>query len=448
MILFFLVNGVVLLNAVLHDPRIGYDALGHLQYASALADFRLPEANESREFFSPPLPYVVPAALLRIGGRFLYAFKTAQLVNVAFSVGLTFFLLKVCLLISESLSLRFGTLLALGVFPVYYKTFCFVRGEPYVAFFVAVSFYLALQVFVNRQQSLFRVLCLGVSLGFALLSRQWAVFFVAALVLFIVRGFYRNRRQFTLLLGSLLMAALVSSWFYALLHFRHGSVTAFNRESAAAFTLKNQPPEFYFGLGLGELFTNPIRPAFANQLLPTFYSDFWGDYWGFFVVYGFHQGRERYLPGNQVEEMVSRSDRPKALETNFDTIGRYLGRVNLVSLVPTLLLAIALVSVYLWRDNDRIQSQVLELSLLVIFISVGGYLWFLIMYPNPGKGDTIKASYLLHIYPLVALHFGCFLEKLQKRSIVAFGCTVMLLLSSAAYSSSAMLTRYSLLRLL
>jgi hypothetical protein len=43
--------------------------------------------------------------------------------------------------------------------------------------------------------------------------------------------------------------------------------------------------------------------------------------------------------------------------------------------------------------------------------SVVGYLWFLIRYPSPNKGDTIKATYLLHIMPIVGICVGLLLEE-------------------------------------
>ena len=59
----------------------------------------------------------------------------------------------------------------------------------------------------------------------------------------------------------------------------------------------NPAPSFYLGSGNGNLFSDPIRGAFPNQLLPILYSETWGDYWGYFVV---------IRPGHGRRSMVGR----------------------------------------------------------------------------------------------------------------------------------------------
>ena len=62
------IAGLLALNAHQVNPRVGYDAPGHLDYAKVLAaEGRLPDEQESHEFFSPPLPYLVPALGYRCG---------------------------------------------------------------------------------------------------------------------------------------------------------------------------------------------------------------------------------------------------------------------------------------------------------------------------------------------------------------------------------------------
>ena len=166
-IVFFLINAVVLLNAILHPPTIGYDAISHLQYVTTLADGRLVTPTDSAEFFSPPIPYLFPAALMHLVSFSIeQAAKAAQLLNVLVSIGLTLFLLKICELIDPGkLPLKLGALSFLGVLPVYYKTFAFVRGEPFVAFFAVLAVYCALQLAVQRRPTLWHATALGVSSG-------------------------------------------------------------------------------------------------------------------------------------------------------------------------------------------------------------------------------------------------------------------------------------------
>jgi len=58
---FVLINVIVLVNAILHPPIIGYDAHDHLKYIVALSKGHLVTPKDSREFFSPPLPLYLPS---------------------------------------------------------------------------------------------------------------------------------------------------------------------------------------------------------------------------------------------------------------------------------------------------------------------------------------------------------------------------------------------------
>ncbi len=138
-LIFLLINGIVFTNACLHDPRIGYDSTEHLRYIEAFSELRLVRPEDSFEFFSPPLPYVFPALLVSLTGmKVFWAAKMSQYLNFFLSVGSTWYLIKVCHLINPKSTLKLGALVFLGILPVYYKTFAFIRGEPYVVFFVMV----------------------------------------------------------------------------------------------------------------------------------------------------------------------------------------------------------------------------------------------------------------------------------------------------------------------
>src|SRR3954469_8245539 len=99
--LFLLINGIVFYNARVHDPRIGYDSVEHILYMQTLARGRLPRQADSNEFFSPPLPYVPGALAMRLGVSPVNALRTNQYAGVAFSLVLTFFLLRLARQISS-----------------------------------------------------------------------------------------------------------------------------------------------------------------------------------------------------------------------------------------------------------------------------------------------------------------------------------------------------------
>ena len=56
----------ILIYNILHfNPILGYDAEAHFNYVDYLSrylpyELRLPSSNETREFFNPPLGYLIP----------------------------------------------------------------------------------------------------------------------------------------------------------------------------------------------------------------------------------------------------------------------------------------------------------------------------------------------------------------------------------------------------
>src|SRR5438105_6539537 len=82
---FLTIQAIVLFNAVFHEPTIGYDAPAHIDYLRTLATFRLPTPPDSYEFFSPPLPYLIPSLVLASGWLTTWgAAKCAQLLTVLY----------------------------------------------------------------------------------------------------------------------------------------------------------------------------------------------------------------------------------------------------------------------------------------------------------------------------------------------------------------------------
>ena len=57
---------ILIYNVIHYSPSLGYDAEAHFAYVNHIARYlpeslNLPNSNETREFFSPPLGYIVPA---------------------------------------------------------------------------------------------------------------------------------------------------------------------------------------------------------------------------------------------------------------------------------------------------------------------------------------------------------------------------------------------------
>ena len=77
--LLLLMNSIVLYNVLVHPPFAGYDGGSHLGYILTLAEGRLPTPFDTSEFFSPPLPYVLPALAYAGGLPWELTQKFAQL---------------------------------------------------------------------------------------------------------------------------------------------------------------------------------------------------------------------------------------------------------------------------------------------------------------------------------------------------------------------------------
>lgn len=458
---FALINSLGLLNASLHDPTIGYDAASHLEYIGAFSNLHLVKDGESDEFFSPPLPYLLPAVLVAATDMpVIKAAKIAQLANVVVSIGLIWYLIRICRLLSAGNIVARGTILFIGTLPVYYKTFAFIRGEPWVALFAVMAAYYLVRVLIRREYAWPNILLAGFTTGCAMLSRQWGVLLLPGIVVFGGIVWFRDKNYrrsiFKALSISIAIALMLSSWFYFHLRHEYGAFTAFNRTPGSKVFFANQPRDFYFGISPELLFSRPVRPNFPNELIPIFYSEIWGDYWCFFDVFGKNLTRpgSRRLTGPWLSLYNVWEQVPDWMGTNYNSMGKYLGRVNAIAIFPSLLALTSLVAVATNAFSRKKEpshavvtderSKVSLFFLLMIVCSVAGYLWFLIRYPSPEKGDTIKATYLLHLFPIVAVCVGLFLERIEQNSRLISQIIIGLLLLVALHNLPVMVTHYPL----
>jgi len=520
--LFLLINSIVILNAITHDPRVAYDIAEHSKYVEILAlEHRLPTNQETDEFFSPPLPYILPAVLRAIGLSLTTTVKLGQFINVGISFFLTYFLLRLgCFICPSEPRFRILTLLLLGLMPVYYKTFAMgIRGEPYVALFAILSIYVVSIIGCSLAPKLRWFALLGILLGLLCLSRQWGLLAVTGI--FMALGiihccFKLIGKQYAIkAILSILITFGIGGPFYFHLNSEYGSFITFNRKPdnlrydkyvkrypdllSSYLNFKNksglkdgndvygeyvlQHPDLYRvyqdnfsgqltisewgkrhyirygkkagrrlvtdltidewgkrhytrygkkegreiqkdwlrlamlksygGFGRGKLFSEPIRDAFPNEFLPIFYSTLWGDYWEYFLV----------------------------TEDNRARMSDYLGVTNLICLVPTIIyfsgiILVGALTLGSIKSNYPVsRSTVTNLScILVIVISFLGYIWFVLNYPNPGNGDTIKAAYLLHIFPILALVSAKFMVWVRGKKPNAYSGMLVLLVIVALFN--------------
>lgn len=395
-------------NIFYFDPIDGYDGEAHYNYIDHFSRYlpqslNLPSNNDTREYFNPPIGYLVPSIsqvvcrnvldsvdLLR-DCRYFYG-KSTQIFQAAMyllTIHLNLLFIKNFFQKSSYFCIEY--LLLISLLSVNYRTISMIRGEPYILLFFSFLIY-QLQVLSKKNFNTTKksVLFFGLTIGMLALSRQWAFLLFPAFFVFIFKNLeFSKQKYFNFLVSTFFIGFISSGWFYFISLFRYGSFIAFNKDSIG-FSFLNQPKEFYIPsfMDIYSVFTNPIRPNFSNQFISILYSDVWGDYWGYFV----------FTSANL------------DLGRNQEFIGSYLARVNIVNLPLTVFL---FYSYYLIKKNYKSDYLLTYLRYCVIF-SFLGYLWFLISYPALPTGDTNKATYIVQLFNILILLGSIVLVNLKN----------------------------------
>ena len=481
LLLFLIINLIVLRNAVFHDPSIGYDAWAYYDYIKVLAKGHLPSSQDTPEFFSAPLAFipssVVYAALDQLRDaaalnppndaapistwlyfRFFYGFddfpsalvgKFTQFLNVVYSLLVTFFLLKICeLLRPKNVRFKFFALFLLGLVTAYYRMYAFVRAEPLMLAVIVTCFYALLVFWKQGKVTLSSAVILGILVGLGMLTRQWFLSTALTVSLGLIILMWENkvilRMAAKILLVFALPVVLIAGYFYIHLQFGEGSAAAFAKPFVGYALSPNWTDYFY--LHLDELFVDPVRNTFNSQFIPLLYSDTWGDYWAYFTISGRDARTDRFVYGTYLDnailspEQIASGEKP--LSTNRFTFNAYLGRVNLVSILPSLILlggfGLGLVSTWRFFLKNKKWPNMFGETILTIFISLSLaiYFFFLIFFSYDTTA-TIKTGYILHVFPFLAILGSEFLLVLERRMGRAFPVLVGLLFLVAIHNLPA-----------
>ena len=423
-------------NIMHYDSIEGYDAESHYNYVDHFSrylpyEINLPDRENSREFFNPPLGYIVPSvaqvvcrnvlnsATLLKDCRPIYGTVTQVVQLILYLLSIYINIKTISLFFDNKKNIKFEYLILVVLMAVNYKTIVQLRGEPYILFFMSCLLYLFLQAEKdNFELDKIRILYFGLIIGFLALSRQWAFLLFPA---FFILIFYIKKKQknnyIRFIFSSFLIGFLLSSWYYFSLLIRYGSLTAFNKEPIG-FSFSNQPFNFYVpnSSDINLLFSKPIRPNFSNQFISIFYSDFWGDYWGYFSF----TSRRLELGRNQL------------------LIGDYLARVNLVSLLATFFLIFCFFN-FRKHHKDSVFSRYISFSVIITFF---GYLWFLISYPDLPTGDTNKATYMVQFFNLLLVPASIKLVMLREAKHVLYKPIVFYLIFTFFHNFSSYLSHF------
>lgn len=405
-IFFILCLLFILIYNILHfDPILGYDAEAHYSYVDAFSrylpdSFHLPTVDESREFFNPPLPYIIPSSIQVICRNILisqnlledckpiYGKLTQIFQNILF-LGSIFINLLTLRLFHEKKAFNLSFLILTMMLTVNYRTMSMIKGEVYILFFLSILIYLLSKLEKNNFNYENKdILKFGITIGLLALTRQWVFLIFPAffIVYFKIKENKKNYLYFSSL--SLIVGFIISSWFYFYNLFKYGSLTAFNTEINKTLNLE-RITEFVSVNGIGNyIFSNPIRPYFENKFLPIFYSDVWGDYWGYFTF------TSRFLD----------------IGRNQLNIGGYLGRVNLLSLITVLI-----IFYFYFKTINNSNSQTLVFINYSIILSFIGYFIWVLLYQTGSQGDTIKATYMTQAINLIVFISAISIEKITKQ---------------------------------
>lgn len=493
LIVLLAVHVIVLFNVASHDPLVMYDSGGHYNNIKAYSEIRFPTNAESHEYHSGPIPYLVPALAYNLSNQinlgesvllaeensaenFIYRYfldsfedvdlaiagKVGQLQFFFVSLVLFYYVAKVTKLINPA-SAQFQTLtfLFIAILPVYYRSFTFIRGEPFVAMWTAIFVYHLLRDEINASNIYRKSLLLGIIIGLATLSRQAGAFLGIALVLYLLpMGLNRTETLKKLLLGLTIAtsaAVAIASVFYVQYFIQSDYSFTPSHVSHSRYPLtlnfSNVPPNFYYSLSLDELFGDPVRPSFGNQFIPRFYSDVFGDFAGHFLIYGWDINEKRFVPprvlGNiyYEAELVGNdaSFPPYWLETNRIEFSRYLGKVMIYALIPGFLLLAG------WKDglmaviNEIVpkadkKNRYRTILFWIINVNMFGLLLTSLIFAS-GDASGVKATYVVQLFPVAAILAADFVHGQGNKMLNSRTVTIMLILFFV-FSFSTYFTKY------
>jgi hypothetical protein len=399
-------------NAYDYPSYAGFDVAEHQAYADLLIHHaQIPGPETRSEYYTPPGFYAL-AGLATLVGEHVHSqdpHKLAQYMNWLVVIATA----VVLLLLARELFpgrpwLHYGALGFFCFLPVVLKMGAMFHPEPLSMLVSSLALLFASRMLVRRNFRFMPALALGAALGAGQLVRAFSLWTLAAVVLaFGAAALFRyaDRRTVLTTLGVVVAAtAVVASPWYIRQAIHYGN-PVFDRPTEDRPVWERRPASFYLGLGLPKVFTDPIRPNYVNEAVPTTYSDLWGDYFGVFGWDAAHSPTTR-----QKHELRQ--------QTELGVLPTFLAVAGCVALIVTAL-------------RRRIPS-LLPTALLPVLGGLG-YFYFTVSYPTT-DGDVLKASYMLTTAPAWALAFGFAFDWLAGRGRLVRAALLVLTLGSAVLS--------------
>jgi len=363
-------------NAYKYPSGAGYDVRQHQEYADLLIHHgEIPGPDTRSEYYTPPGFYAL-AGVATVIGEHVHAgdpHKLGQVLNwlvLLAAAGVLWLLARE--LFPGRLWIQLGALAFFCFLPVVLRVGAMFHPEPLSMLLTAVALLLAVRLLGRPGYSWQLAVATGAALGLGQLVRAFSLWTFAAVVVALAVA-----RAWRPLVVVVLATVVVASPWYIRQAIKYGD-PVFDRPTKNEPIWDRRPARFYVGLGLPQVFTDPIRPHFLNEAIPTTYSDVWGDY--------------------------------------FDVWRGNRERQSFVGLLPTLLA----VAGWLLLLARSVRAPPRLAVALLPGLGLLGYLYFTVSYPTP-DGDVLKASYMLTTAPAWALGFGYALDRLpgRLRAVVA-----------------------------
>jgi hypothetical protein len=394
---------IAVANAVAAPEDLGYDVLAHRTYAELLVHHgHIPGPAESQEFHTPPGFYAVAGGAEAVAGWLgaAHPWQVARGLNVVWFLGSAVLTLLIAReLFPRNRVLQLGSLAFACFVPVSLKLAAMFHPETLSLFASTLALYVAVRMLTRRSFGWRSAVVLGVALGAAQLVRGFNLWLVpivlAGFAAAALGGWLPPRRAASSAAVVVAAAAVVAGPWYVRQAVEYSNPLAFNRPAPHVALWSRRPRSFYTGLGLPQSITNPTRPQFTNELIPTLYSDIWGDYFGYFAW-----------------TTTASGTTPVPLDS---TGKRELEAQNVLGFLPTLLAIGGVLGLLVesLRRGRRFASPGLLVIALLPIVGLFGFLVFTVTYPS-GDGDVIKAAYVLTTVPGWALGFGYALSRLSR----------------------------------
>ena len=409
---------IALWNAITYPSGAGYDATSHREYGDFLINhLRLPHENETPEYYSPPLYYILAGGVTWIGREAGMGepHKLAQLLNVPAVVGTALLVGALArLLWPERRWLAPAAIGFLALSPVLMRTASMYNPETTDMFVSALCLYLAARLLVGRRYGRGAAFGLGLALGAGEMVRQFSLWTLAVVVLAFLAALWWRGAERRALLRTLALAlagcALVAGPWYGYRAANYSNAVFDRPPTSAKPLLERRPASFYFDPGLPDAFSRPYRPYLVNLAGPQTYTDIWGDWYGVFAW----EAKTQAKPSGAVNGWLSLQ--------------------SVLGLVPTAL-AIAGWLVLLVLSLRRRLADRLLVALLPL-AGIAGYLYFTVSFPTP-DGDVLKPTYMLSTLGAWALCFGWLADRLGARRprlvSVTLGVLALLILPFVVY---------------